>query len=104
MSRILMVWVLSIMVSGCGPKTVNVNYLPSGGSKSGGTVELSYYYLVNQEIPRVNEFQGLREAKERCSMWGYTDAEPFPQPNVQCTSVGGTYCSQYKVTRTYQCL
>jgi hypothetical protein len=53
-----------------------MNYVATGGSKSDGTVKLSYEFGLFQE-PVVNEQQGLELAKSKCAMWGYTGAEPF---------------------------
>lgn len=50
--------------------------VPTGGSKSDGTVRMSYSYGMF-ESPVVDPQQGMNAAKARCAAWGYSGAEPL---------------------------
>lgn len=80
-----------------------MNYVATGGSKSDGTVKLSYEFGLFQD-PVVNEQQGLELAKSKCAMWGYTGAEAFGGKLRNCTEYNKDGCSRYLVTAEYQCI
>ncbi len=75
----------------------------TGGSRSDGTVELSYVYGVF-EAPQVQWQQGLLTASERCAAWGYSDAEAFGGEKRSCQLPGTYRCLEFFVTVTYQCI
>ncbi len=78
------------------------NWVATGGSRADGTVELSYE-LGAFEVPKVDDDQGLKIAIERCRAWGYSGAEEFGGQTKVCNSGGGS-CTQWLVTKKYQCL
>ena len=80
-----------------------MNYVATGGSKSDGTVKLSYEFGLFQE-PVVNEQQGLELAKSKCAIWGYSGAEAFGGKLRSCTDYNKDGCSRYLVTAEYQCI
>ncbi|WP_237673833.1 YecR family lipoprotein [Vreelandella profundi] len=89
-----------VMLAGCAsPKTMQA----TGGSKSDGTVEMSYEYGPF-ESPQVNTAQGVKAAEQRCQAWGYSSAEAFGGGLSQCVNPGGGMCNLTRVTHTYQCL
>ncbi len=79
-----------------------MNYVATGGSKSDGTVRLSYEFESFQD-PVLNEQQGLELAKSKCAIWGYTGAEPFGGKLRNCTNFSKDGCNRYLVTTEYQC-
>ena len=92
--------VLAVGVVGCASvKTLEA----TGGSRSDGTVELSYE-CGSLEAPQVQWEQDLLTARERRAAWGYPDAEAFGGQKSTC-QVPGTYsCLRFFVTVTYQCI
>ena len=76
--------------------------VPTGGSRSDGTVKLSFEYGVF-EAPKLNAEQGMNAAKKRCSAWGYTGAEPFGGASKKCVDSSSSGCVQWLVTVEYQC-
>jgi YecR-like lipoprotein len=81
----------------------NKELVATGGSRSDGTVVMSYEFGPG-EIPKVNTEQGTITARERCKAWGYTDAQPFGGETKQCNSPGSYGCGRWFVSMTYQCL
>lgn len=75
----------------------------TGGSRSDGTVRLSYEYGMF-EVPHVDEAQALNVAKQRCAVWGYNGAEAFGGTTSQCTQSGSSGCMLTLVTKEFQCL
>ncbi|EOZ5887346.1 YecR family lipoprotein, partial [Escherichia coli] len=61
----------TLIISGCATKK---QLVPTGGSKSDGTVRMSYSYGMF-ESPVVDPQQGMNAAKARCAAWGYSGAE-----------------------------
>jgi len=88
-----------ILIQGCA---VNKQLVSTGGSRSDGTVKMSYEYGAFQ-APKVNMQQGQQGAKQRCAAWGYTDAEPFGGSTRTCASSSGGSCDVWRVTVEYQC-
>lgn len=93
--------VVSIAVlAGCATVT---NMAATGGSRSDGIVKLSFEVGEFDKID-INQADALRTARQRCAVWGYTDADPFEGVTKQCQGrglFGG--CGQWFVTREYQC-
>ena len=75
----------------------------TGGSRSDGTIKLSYEY-GRFEQPQVDLSQGMRVAKARCAAWGYTGAEAFGGSTKTCNQPSGSGCERWIVTTEYQCL
>jgi len=97
----LRLFVLGILLTGCAtPVTMQA----TGGSRSDGTVSLSYQYSIFEK-PVVDSNQAQSTAKEKCALWGYSNAEPFGAGESQCeqfNSYGN--CILTQVTVTYQCV
>ena len=102
MKNLLIPALLSLTIlSGCASQK---HWSATGGSKSDGTVRLSYE-VGEFEKPEVNESQGRRLAKRRCQSWGYSDADAFGGTTRQCQQGGGfSGCQRWLVTKEYQCV
>lgn len=88
------------LLSGCASsKTMQA----TGGSKSDGTIELSYEYGPFEQ-PQVDLTAAQRTASLRCQAWGYSSAEAFGGGLSQCVAPGGGMCNVTRVTHSYQCL
>lgn len=90
---------IALSLSGCA---VQKQLVPTGGSRSDGTVELSFTH-TKFEKPQVDGAQGLRAASERCAAWGYQGAEAFGGHKQICQSQDMYGCNQWLVTKQYQC-
>lgn len=75
----------------------------TGGSRSDGTVRLSYTYGMF-EAPTVDEVAGQAVALQRCRVWGYSGAEAFGGVTQTCNQMGSSGCLEFLVTKEYQCL
>ena len=90
----------AVALSGCAVQSTMV---PTGGSRSDGTVKMSYDFGALQ-VPKIDPSQGLASAKARCAAWGYTGAEPFGGSTKSCIQGGGFGgCDVFRVTVEYQC-
>ena len=91
---------LVLTMTGCA---VQKNYGASGGSKSDGTVKMSYTYGLFQKVT-VDERAALHSATARCAAWGYTRATAFDFIERKCTyfSQDGN-CMSWMVTKEFQC-
>tara|TARA_R100001443_G_C3358906_1_gene178607 strand:+ start:1883 stop:2206 length:324 start_codon:yes stop_codon:yes gene_type:complete len=106
MRKILLTITILFLVS-CATKTVMMQ--TSGGSKTDGTIILSYKY---DNFTRVQpDFDNAqRKAEQACSRWGYSGAVRFGAGNRNCISRGNEYdvlpgtCITYRVDYTYQCI
>jgi hypothetical protein len=77
---------------------------PTGGSKSDGVVQMSYEVGVFDTVDLDWE-QAQIDAKARCEVWGYSDAEKFGGAVSQCQSYNGYgNCMRSFVTVDYQCI
>jgi hypothetical protein len=81
---------------------LNKQLIPTGGSRTDGTVRLSYEYGAF-EIPKLDGQQGMSAAQQRCVAWGYTGAEPFGGSTNTCTRPSNSGCMGWLVTVEYQC-
>jgi hypothetical protein len=91
----------ALALSGCA---VQKEMVPTGGSRSDGTVELSYEFGMF-ETPKVDSAQGAATASQRCRAWGYTDAEAFGGSKSHCQAFNGYgNCLKTLVTVQYQCI
>ncbi len=89
-----------IFLNGCA---MQQNYTATGGSKSDGTIRLSYEAPGLRDVI-VDENQGLQLAISRCKSWGYTGAEEFGGITRVCQMPGGSICPSWLITKEYQCL
>jgi len=75
----------------------------TGGSRSDGIVKLSFEYGMFDKL-HLDEASALQTARQRCAVWGYTDADPFGGITRQCQAYSGTLgCTHWFVTKEYQC-
>jgi hypothetical protein len=75
----------------------------TGGSRSDGIVKLSFEYGMFDKV-QLDESSALLTARQRCAVWGYTDADPFGGITRQCQAYSGTLgCTHWFVTKEYQC-
>lgn len=90
----------AVVLAGCATVT---HMAATGGSRSDGIVKLSFEVGEFDKVD-INEADALRTARQRCAVWGYTDADPFEGITRQCQGRGmfGT-CGQWFVTKEYQC-
>lgn len=99
------VFVLSmfVMLTGCGVSVVKP-MTATGGSKADGIVKMSYDFNVFED-PKVDIAQALATATSRCTVWGYSGAEPFGGETKQCTNYNSVLksCDQWTATVQYQC-
>jgi YecR-like lipoprotein len=75
----------------------------TGGSRSDGTVNLSYEY-GSAENPQIDLAQGLVTARVRCQARGYSDAQAFGGQTKQCQAPSDYGCMRWIATMPYQCL
>ncbi len=101
MKHALVPLAILLTLSGCA---VTKEYSATGGSRSDGTIDLSYQYDVFQK-PQVSEEQGAKIAIDKCRKWGYSEAEPFGSKLRNCLqqNAHGT-CLLTQVVVKYQCL
>lgn len=99
MKKLVLIFSVAAFVGACAStKTLQA----VGGSRADGTVKLAYTYGMFEK-PNVDTAAALETAKARCSVWGYTDAEPFGGAMTQCIASGQYGCAQTQVTVEYQC-
>lgn len=89
-----------VALSGCATTVVPT---ASGGSRSDGTVEMSYEYGAMM-VPQVDYATAKRTAVRRCQAWGYKDAESFDTGLKKCSAPSVYGCDAYRVTIQYQCI
>ena len=100
MNKLIIVAVVASLSTGCA---VQKNYGASGGSRSDGTVKMSYTYGAFQ-IPKVNEAGALEVAIKRCKSWGYDAAESFDFVDKRCQQYSPDMgCVAWIVTKEFQC-
>ena len=81
----------------------NMDMKATGGSKSDGTVTLSFEHPAIL-TPVVDEKKALKTAKSKCSTWGFRNAKAFGGSTRKCLEkyeTGG--CAGFRVTKVYQC-
>ncbi|HEY0684618.1 MAG TPA: YecR family lipoprotein [Steroidobacter sp.] len=83
---------------------VQKTLVPTGGSRSDGTVELSYDVRMF-ETAKVDFQQGATVAAQRCQAWGYSDAQAFGGQKTHCHQYNGYgSCLNATVSVQYQCI
>jgi hypothetical protein len=76
----------------------------TGGSKSDGTVKLSYQYGIFDEV-KIDNNHAIQTAIKKCGRWGYTNAEAFGGSISHCQAYNGYgNCVRRLVTTEYQCI
>ena len=89
-----------LLITGC---TVSRPFAATGGSKSDGTITLSYekpaFITVNTDPS-----QGQMLAEQRCKAWGYVSAEEFGGETRNCIEPGGRMCNNWLISKQYQCI
>ena len=83
---------------------VQKTMVPTGGSRSDGTVELSYEYGMFEK-PVIDPVAAINSAAQRCRAWGYSDAEAFGGQIQRCQGTDGYgNCARWLVTTQFQCI
>lgn len=94
--------VLVIVIVSAGCTTIKTLYA-TGGSRSDGTIEMSYEYGM-MEAPKPKWNEALQTATKKCQAWGYSEAQAFGGNISHCTQINGYgNCIHWRVTATYQC-
>jgi len=88
-----------LVVTGCA--TVS-QMEATGGSRSDGIVKLSFEYGMFDKV-QLDQTAALQKARQRCAVWGYTDADPFGGVERQCQAMSGYGCMRWFATVEYQC-
>ena len=88
-----------LLMQGCA---VQKQLVPTGGSRADGMVKLSYEYELF-EVPKIDQQQGVMLAQQRCSAWGYKNAEPFGGSMQSCIRPTHNGCVRWLVSIEYQC-
>jgi hypothetical protein len=101
MKRAFFVAIAILELLGCA---TTKDWAATGGSRSDGTVKLSYQYSMF-ESPNVNMTQASNIAVVKCGAWGYSGAEAFGGEIRECTGRNGYgNCVEWNVSAEYQCL
>lgn len=98
-SRILISLVPILALTACAS---NSHWTAAGGNRDVGIVKLSYQYPESQP-PSISDAQGEQLAANRCTVWGYSQADAIPGQVRECSEADGGSCSLWTVTREYQC-
>jgi hypothetical protein len=64
-------------------------------------VQVSYDY--DNKDQSAHEWRAFMDALDRCHLAGYQDAQLASQSQRQCKAGGEGNCSQFEVTRKYDC-
>ena len=99
-ARAAIVVAIAASMSAC---TVAKTLTPTGGSRSDGTVKLSYQYGAFEQ-PKIDMQQGQQAATARCQAWGYEGAEAFGGSTEQCQQSNAYGCVSALVTVEFQCI
>lgn len=93
-----------VAIAGCGTvSTTTKTWTATGGSRGDGTVELTYWHGLWENV-NISVTAGIPIAAQRCKAWGYETAEPFGSSVRKCNQAGQYGCIEYIVTATFQCL
>lgn len=88
-------------ITGC---SVKKEFYARDGSRADGTIDLAYDFRQFEQ-PVVDRGQALALAKRKCSVWGYSDAEPFGGAEQICNRRDGFgACIEGIMVSKYQCL
>jgi hypothetical protein len=104
MKNILAALIGVTVVVGLASCATTKDWAATGGSRSDGTVKLSYQYGMF-ESPKVSEQQAVELATSKCAAWGYSGAQAFGGEFKTCNAYNGYgSCVSWLVTAEYQCL
>jgi len=96
-------WMIAVVASAVAGCATQETLVPTGGSRSDGTVQLSYEYSLFQK-PVVDLTQATQMAANSCAVWGYSGAQPFGGQINRCEAFNGYgSCIRTLVTVTFQC-
>lgn len=103
MKNILLAVLCSLVLSGCA--TVKKDMIPLGGSKADGSVRMGYT-VGEFENATVDVQQAKTLAGQKCSVWGYSGAEPFGGQTSKCIQGGGMLsgCAVKEISVEFQCI
>ena len=100
MKHLYLIAVSAAILSGCA---TNITPQATGGSRSDGTVTMSYQFGGFQK-PIVDWNTARANASRRCESWGYADAEPFGGASSVCVMSNMYGCTRHQINMTYQCI
>lgn len=87
---------------GCATKR---DFYAMSGSRADGTVDMAYDINGPFDQPVVSKSQADGIAKQKCNVWGYSDAEPFGGQSERCNQRNGFgKCISGQIVIQYQCL
>jgi hypothetical protein len=93
--------VIMSLSTGCAVKK---DFYATGGSRADGTVDMAYDF-AQFEQPVVNPSQAQSIAQQKCSVWGYREAEAFGGKTTNCNQRDGWgNCVAGQVVIKYQCI
>ncbi len=99
-------FIIFILLFLIGCSAVPKTWEAMGGSKSDGTIELSYVYRPILDSPPSNEQGAIILAIKHCRAWGYSNAEAFGGSTKAChtKAINSEDCTSWRVTKVYQCI
>ena len=93
--------VIMTLSTGCAVKK---DFYATGGSRADGTVDMAYDF-AQFEQPVVNPSQAQSIAQQKCTVWGYREAEAFGGKTTNCNQRDGWgNCVAGQVVIKYQCI
>ncbi|MDD2182025.1 YecR family lipoprotein [Kingella sp. SNUBH-2017] len=97
----------AVLLASCARPLPPLEWESVGGSRSDGTVKLSYKKgWKDTRLP--DNDAALEMAKKRCKAWGYSYAEAFDGETESCLMQAHgkrrTVCTLWRHTREYQCM
>jgi hypothetical protein len=89
-----------LLLPGCATP---VQMVPTGGSRSEGTINMSFEYSLYKE-PVIDPNQATMAANQACGGWGYSGSRPFGAETTKCEAMAsnGT-CTRFMVTVAFEC-
>lgn len=95
------VMLAAALTTGCAVKK---DFYATGGSRADGTVDMAYDF-AQFEQPVVNPSQAQSIAQQKCTVWGYREAEAFGGKTTNCNQRDGWgNCVAGQVVIKYQCI
>lgn len=89
-------------VVGCASKR---DFYAMSGSRADGTVNMAYDIKGPFDKPIVDMNQAVSIANQKCSVWGYKNAEPFGGKTEHCNQRNGFGdCVNGQMVIQYQCI
>jgi hypothetical protein len=98
------IWSIALTLSLAACATMKQDWSAVGGSKSDGTIKLSYTQNMFAKYTDESSI-ALDLAKKKCINWGYKNAEKFGGETYDCLHSSYMYgCEIRKVFVEFQCL